>query len=181
MDKNLTIEWLKKYGACDPAIKWVKKQADKSVSVLVDNALKSGKNLGWAKWMLLRMMGKGGRERWAIYIATEMLPYFERHRPGDMRPRNAIVNRSEYLRDRSRSRKERFKSLEGEAAQAASEASSAVASRAAAAISYINSAHSIFKEAIQVARYSDPQNPYDAGEKMKIHLLREGYRIYTEE
>jgi hypothetical protein len=77
--KRLTVKYLKKIGACKEAVDWVRVQSSNDINVLYKQVLKSKEHLYWANWMLVRLMNKKQRIRYAIYAAIQVLYIYENY------------------------------------------------------------------------------------------------------
>ena len=133
---KLSVRILKKHGACVEAVDWVKGRKNKSYKALFSECL-AGDHLDWANWMLVRLLNKENKIRYAIYAAEQVIKIYEDKYPGDDRPRNAIQAAKRYLKNPSDENAAYAAADAADAADAAAYAARAVdAARAADAAAY---------------------------------------------
>jgi len=94
----LNIRILRKHGACTEAVEWFETQPKKDYKSLLISCIKED-HLEWVNWMLLRLLTKENKIRYAIYAATQVLHIFEKKYPGDDRPRKAITAARNYVKN----------------------------------------------------------------------------------
>ena len=90
--KLITVNRLKKLGACSEAIEAFEDAKIKSINsvVLLKKMYKKEEYLEWANWLVVRVMTRKQYLVYAIYAAKQVLDIFEKRFPDDNRPRKAI-------------------------------------------------------------------------------------------
>ena len=86
---EITKEWLKEKRACADGYAWFL-NCGKSKDIDVLNALISGKYLQWANWLIVRVMNRKQKLRYAIFAAEQVIDIYEKKNPNNKAPRNAI-------------------------------------------------------------------------------------------
>ena len=86
---KITKEWLSEKSACEDGMDWFDRFV-KSDSVLVMEGLLSESKLDWANWLIVRLLNRKDKIRYAIFAAEQVISIFEKKCPEDKRPRNAI-------------------------------------------------------------------------------------------
>ena len=86
---KITKEWLSEKSACEDGMDWFDRFG-KSDSVLVMEGLLSESKLDWANWLIVRLLNRKDKIRYAIFAAEQVISLFEKKCPKDKRPRNAI-------------------------------------------------------------------------------------------
>ena len=87
---EITKEWLKEKRACADGYAWFL-NCGKSKDIDVLNALiSSGKYLQWANWLIVRVMNRKQKLRYAIFAAEQVIDIYEKKKPSTKAPRNAI-------------------------------------------------------------------------------------------
>ena len=86
---KITQKWLSDKNACSEGVDWFAGCGETS-SFKVLAKLRSEKHWSWFNWLIVRLMDKPQRVRYAIFAAQQALPIFEKRRPNDDRPRKAI-------------------------------------------------------------------------------------------
>jgi len=86
---KITKEWLKKQNACKPGYDWFIRQYDTDHELVIASLMKIDR-FDWANWLIVRLMDKAQKVKYASYAARLVLPVYEKYKPGDDRPRKAI-------------------------------------------------------------------------------------------
>ena len=86
---KITEEWLSKCAACSSGVLWFS-GFGKSDSIGVMEGLLSESKLDWANWLIVRLLNRKDKIRYAIFAAEQVISLFEKKCPKDKRPRNAI-------------------------------------------------------------------------------------------
>ena len=86
---KITEEWLSKCAACSSGVLWFS-GFGKSDSIGVMEGLLSESKLDWANWLIVRLLNRKDKIRYAIFAAEQVISIFEKKRPEDKRPRLAI-------------------------------------------------------------------------------------------
>lgn len=93
MSKMITWAWIEAKAPCGAAQAWGREKYDGKEKIdggdVVSDLMKVDK-LSWANWLIVRLMDKPQRVRYAIFAAEQVLSIFERKYPKDDRPRKAI-------------------------------------------------------------------------------------------
>lgn len=109
---NISLDILKKYGACDPGIKCFKYLKTTTVHETINKCMDlsddvvlqwTDDELGkykWCNWLLSRVLPKDEKIKYAIYSARLVIDIFEKKYPNDNRPRKAIEAAELYLEGR---------------------------------------------------------------------------------
>ena len=120
---KITKEFLTSHNACKSGRDWVTK--NKLIGLGdIDflNKLMEGDKFQWANWLIVRLMDKTQRAKYAIFAAEQVLHIFEKKYPDDLRPRKAIEAAKEHLNNPC----EKTKKAAAAAAYAAAYAAAAV-------------------------------------------------------
>ena len=86
---KITKEWLKKQNACKPGYDWFIRQYDTDHELVIASLMKIDR-FDWANWLIVRLMDKAQKVKYACHAARLVLPIYEEYKPGDDRPRKAI-------------------------------------------------------------------------------------------
>ena len=86
---KITEEWLSKCAACSSGVLWFS-GFGKSDSIGVMEGLLSESKLDWANWLIVRLLNRKDKIRYAIFAAEQVISIFEKKCPEDKRPRLAI-------------------------------------------------------------------------------------------
>jgi hypothetical protein len=109
MDMNISLDVLKKYGACNSGIECFKylktttvretinKCMDLSDDVVLRWTVDKLDKYRWCNWLLSRILSKDEKIKYAIYSARLVIDIFEKKYPNDNRPRKAIEAAELYL------------------------------------------------------------------------------------
>ena len=129
MIKRIDNRWLKKWNACSEGVDWFNAQKERE-PIAVLKALMAVNKLDDANWVIVRLMSREQRIRYACYAAKQVLHSFEEKYPDDKRPREAINAALRCIKNNTPENKSAARSA---ARSAAWSAESAVESAAAAA------------------------------------------------
>jgi len=99
---NVTKKWLQEHDACAEGMRWCKKNDlfDSTPRKFIE-ALIEGDHVGWASWLIARLLDHDGQIKYAIFAAEQVLHIFEKKYPDDKRPRKAIEAAKHYLETHS--------------------------------------------------------------------------------
>ena len=86
---KITKEWLKEQNACSLGYDWFVKQSATDHDAVIA-ALMNINRFDWANWLIVRLMDKAQKVKYACHAARLVLPIYEEYKPGDDRPRKAI-------------------------------------------------------------------------------------------
>ena len=86
---KITKKWLKEQGACSEGVDWFM-AFGKTDSVDVISGLLEAERFNWANWLIVRLLNRKDKIRYAIFAAEQVIFLFEKKCPKDKRPRNAI-------------------------------------------------------------------------------------------
>jgi hypothetical protein len=90
---KITTEWLREQKACDDGIVWFEAQFESQAEadgIKVVEKLIAEQHLGWANWLIVRIMNYRQYVSYAVYAADQILGNFESRHPGDDWARKAI-------------------------------------------------------------------------------------------
>lgn len=135
MIKTITVKWLQEQNACQEGINWFTSQKRKS-PISVVKALIADAELGYAGWLLPRLMTHKQAVQYAVFAAKMVLKYYEDKHPNDLRPRKAIEAAEAFIADPSEENKNAAHAAANATAYAASNAASNAASHAAYAAAH---------------------------------------------
>jgi len=106
MDIKLTVNSVKKFGACSDAVVWAEKIWDGKEDTLknVLKRLKKEDHLDWSNWLIVRLMTYDEQIKYAIFAAEQVIGIYEKKYPDDIRPRKAkaIEAVKEYLKSKDK-------------------------------------------------------------------------------
>ncbi len=94
---KITDRWLRARDACPEGREWFKNHHE-SDAILVLEALIADRKLGWASWLIVRVMNQNQRIAYAIYAAEQAIRIYKKVVPNDNRPREAITAAKEALK-----------------------------------------------------------------------------------
>jgi hypothetical protein len=86
---KITTKWLDKWGACDAGREYFVRVNISDPAKLAQHLIRDNK-LEWCNWLIVRVLDRRGRIRYACFAARQALAIFEAQCPGDRRPRLAI-------------------------------------------------------------------------------------------
>jgi len=96
---KITLEKLKGLEACGEGIVYfAENYTEIDHADLIKDLIKKDK-VGWANWLISRLLAKENKSRYAIYSAELVIHLFEKEHPHDDRPRKAIEAAKNYLND----------------------------------------------------------------------------------
>jgi hypothetical protein len=167
----ITKEWLQEQQACSSGIKWFLNQ-DKTDSIEVLDALINQDNLPDANWLIVRLMDRQQKIRYAIFAAEQVLHIFENKYPENKRPGLAIEAAKKVLEnDTEENRNAAAAAAAAAAAYAAAAAAAAAAYAAAAAAADAAYTAAAAADAAYAAAYAD------ARKEMRIRILNYGKEL----
>jgi hypothetical protein len=176
---KITKRLLRKLGACEDAYDaFCEHQPLSDPIKVIDKAMELGR-FDWANWLVVRLLDKQQRVKYAILCAEEVLPIFEKEYPDDDRPRKAIEAARAWLKNPS-SENARVAAAARAAANAASAADAADAAYAAAyaaadaAASAAARAAAAYAAAAANAASAAAANAASAAAKIKTKIINYG-------
>ena len=89
---QITLDWLKQQSACQDGYEWSIKTLNKksmAVNNFIDKLMAENK-FNWANWVIVRVIDRPQKIRYAVFAAEQVIDIFEKKYPNDKRPRNAI-------------------------------------------------------------------------------------------
>jgi hypothetical protein len=103
MIKKITTKWLESHRACPEAVERFNNQKERDPIRLLELMIRSKnkKILGWANWLIVRIMNKKHQVKYAVYSAELILDNFETQFSDDPRPRQAIEAVKKYLKNQT--------------------------------------------------------------------------------
>ena len=133
---KITQEWLKEKGACSEGREWFNK-CGIVLSIPVLKKLISEDRLGWANWLIVRVMTRPQYLAYAIFAAEQVIDIYEKKYPNNDKPRKAIEAAKAVLaKDTKETRAAAAAAYAAAAAAAAADADAAYAAAAAADAAY---------------------------------------------
>ena len=188
---KITRKWLVKKKACDSAIRtWDFKGLKSIEAVKLLKTLVAKGNLNWANWLIVRVMSRADRIRYACFAARQVLHIFEKKYPGDKRPRTTIETAEKCIENNSKKNRVAANAAANEsyaanaASYAASYASYAAHEAAYAAANESDTTTYASYEAANAAAYA-AYTANDAAKAaytaMKIKILRHGIELLNKE
>lgn len=186
---NNPVNWafLKKNNACTEGLTWWKKNCenlstDKQLLKLIEV------RADWANWLMVRILSKENKIRYAIYAAEQVLHIFEEKYPTDNRPREAILQAKKVLENNSKKNKNAYTDIYPDAAYtkaAEAAADAAYAAYEAAYAVYANADAAYAADAAAYAVYANnadayPDN-YTAKKTLQLKIINYGISLFEEE
>jgi len=95
---KITTKLLTDLGACSEGIAWFENQEKTELQDVIHELL-VGDQVGYAKWLLPRLITPKNNIKYAIYCASQVIPIFETKFPENKKPREAIEAAQNYLND----------------------------------------------------------------------------------
>ena len=135
---KLTMKKLETWGACGVGKEWFEAQPETDGKKIIETLI-AGKQINWANWLIVRLLKRADKIRYAIYAAEQVIDIYERKYPDDKRPRQAIEAAKTYLNNPTKANKRAAAAnaaAANAAADAAADAAAAAAANAAAATAY---------------------------------------------
>jgi len=165
---KITKKWLKEQGACSEGVDWFM-AFGKTDSVDVISGLLEAERFNWANWLIVRLLNRKDKIRYAIFAAEQVISLFEKKCPKDKRPRNAIDAAKAVLKKDTKE----TRAAAMAAALAAGDAAWAAAGAAAACAAYAaaNTAALAAGDAAWAAGAA-------AGDEMKEKIVRYGLKLH---
>ena len=188
--KIITEEFLKSHHACSSGMEWVKK--NKLIGLesfeFLDKLMDADK-FSWANWLVVRLMDKPQKVKYAIFAAEQVIDIFEKKYPNDNRPRKAIEAAKGYLKSPTTETKAAaYAAYAADAAYAAyaaatyaaaTYAADAAAAAYAAAATYAADAAAYAAVAAAYAAAADAASP-DARKELQLRILNYGKELIKE-
>ena len=184
---KITKQLLLRWNACDSGKKWFFGQKELDAKAVLSALINEGEDekIRWANWLIVRVMNKPQRVRYAIYAAEQVIHIFENKYPNDNRPRKAIKAAKAWVTHPMEKNLAAAAAADA-AADAAYAAASADAAAAAAADAYAASADAAASAAAYAAyaansvAYATSASATAAagmGEEMRITLIHKAVEI----
>ena len=170
---KLTMKKLETWKACREGKEWFGAQSETDGKKIVETLI-AEKHLDWANWLIVRLLKRADKIRYAIYAAEQVVDIFERKYPEDKRPRQAIDAAKTYLNNPTRANKRA-----AYAAAAYAYAANAAAANAAYAAAAANAAYAAAYAAYAAnaaAAYA-ANAAYAAAAAMKEKIIRYGLTL----
>ena len=89
MIKEITNDFLTHTGACYDGIAWWRKEQNHETFTILNRLIETH-NLNWANWLIVRVMERKQKNKYAVFAAQQVLDIYEKKYPDDLRPRKAI-------------------------------------------------------------------------------------------
>ena len=128
---KITLNWLKKHGACRASLEMFAAQPERDAAAIIKLLIAT--NTDWANWLICRMLTRKQKIQFAVFAAEQVLPIFEAKYPNDNRPRLAIEAAKNVIDRNTIKNRSAAASCAADAADAASAAPAALADTYAAA------------------------------------------------
>ena len=93
---KIDLDLLTKLKACKQGTVWFKSQHETEHNKVIKKLLEEGK-FTWANWLIVRLLDKKQRVKYAIFAAELVLHIFQSKYPKNQRPRQAIQAAKNYL------------------------------------------------------------------------------------
>ena len=147
------------YHACDSGYQWWLDKGKPSDGIPTLKTLIKEDHNDWANWLIVRLMTRENKIKYAVYTAEQVISIYEKKYPNDDRPRKAIQAAKNYLK---------VKSVKNKKADAAYAADAYAAYTAAAAAAYA--------DAYAAAAAADAAAER---KKMQIKILKYGMKLIS--
>ena len=128
---KITNEWLAKVSACGNCKKWFTAQTETNGKKVVQKLVTETK-LDWANWLVVRLLNRKEKIRYAIFAAEQVIDMFEEKYPNDKLPRIAIDAAKAVLEHDTKANRAAASAAADAAAYAAADAAASAAAYAAA-------------------------------------------------
>ena len=150
---NISLDVLKKYGACNSGIECFKYLKTTTVHETINKCMDLSDDVvlqwtddkldkyKWCNWLLSRILPKDEKIKYAIYSARLVIDIFEKKYPNDNRPRKAIEVAELYLEGKVTNEQIRDAAYAADAVAAYAAYAAADAADAAAAYAAAYAAH----------------------------------------
>jgi len=99
---KITLEWLKKYNACEEGVEWFKYQQIEDSTEIINHFIKSGKQFDWADWLIIRLLPQREAVMYEIFKAEKYIGLFKKMYPDNFDPQIAISAAKKWLEDPSK-------------------------------------------------------------------------------
>lgn len=129
-----------------------------------------------ANWLIVRLMDKTQKIKYAIYAAEQVLGIFEKEYPNDDRPRKAIEAVKKYLKNPSRHSERAVCVSATDAFDAARAAGAFLAAFAIDATDAFDAAHAA-RAAFAAVEAARSTRSTDAAKKLKTKLINYGLKL----
>ena len=191
MKVKITEKWLVSRGACEAGVEAFKNQTEANSLKILKNLIRV-KKLGWANWLIARVMTYEQYVAYAVFAAEQVIGIFGKKYPNDNRPRAAINAAKKCIKNPSRKNKQEASAaalasaaVADSAAYAAGAAYAAYAAYAAdtayaAADAAYAAADAAYAADVAYAAYaavSAADAAYAATTKMKLKILKYGITL----
>ncbi len=103
--KKITDKFLQKHGACDEGYQWWIDKGKTKDSIATLEALMADNHFDWANWLIVRLMTRDQKIKYAIYAAEQVIDIYEKKYPDDNRLRKAILAAKKYLKNKTKKNK----------------------------------------------------------------------------
>ena len=124
MKAKITEKWLVKKGACEAGVEAFKNQKEADSLKILKNLIRV-KKLGWANWLIVRVMTHSQYVSYAVFAAEQVIGIFEKKYPNDNRPRAAINAAQKCIKNPTKKNKAAADAAATDAANAAADAATA--------------------------------------------------------
>ena len=135
MIKEITNDFLTDTGACDDGIAWWRKEQNHETFTILNRLIETN-NLNWANWLIVRVMERKQKNKYAVFAAQQVLDIYEKKYPDDLRPRKAIDAALKCIGNDTEENRNAALAASGAAAGAAYAAAGAASGAASGAADY---------------------------------------------
>ena len=160
---KISKEWLREKRACVEGVQWFTEQKEIDGLNVVKKLIKENR-LGWANWLIVRIMEYKQYVSYAVFAAEQVIDIYEKKYPNNKKPREAIEAAKKCIENPTEENKKAY-------AAAAARGAAADAAYAAAAAAYAADAAAAADAAYAAAAAAD------ARQKMQLKILNYGISL----
>jgi len=148
-------KWLERHDACSDGKKWFLAQGITNPVDGLINLIQNDK-IGWANWLIVRVMTRRQCLSYAIFSAEQVLPIYEAKHPKELEPRKALeAAKAVLVNDTVATRRAAYAAAYSSADATATAAAYTSAAATAAAAAYSSAYTSAAATATAAAAYTD--------------------------
>ena len=178
MINEITNDFLTDTGACDDGIAWWRKEQNHETFTILNRLIETH-NLNWANWLIVRVMERKQKNKYAVFAAQQVLDIYEKKYPDDLRPRKAIDAALKCIGNDTEENRNASGAAAGAAAESAADAAAGAAADAAYAAAY--AAYAAAGAAAYAAAYAAYAAADAAAYALKIKVLNYGIELLKAE
>jgi len=162
---KISKEWLREKRACVEGVQWFTEQKEIDGLNVVKKLIKENR-LGWANWLIVRIMEYKQYVSYAVFAAEQVIDIYEKKYPNNKKPREAIEAAKKCIENPTEENKKAYAAAYAAAAAAAADAAAYAAAAAAA-----------YAAAAAAAAYAAAYAAADARQKMQLKILNYGISL----